>query len=367
MFSAMNRITDFRQLLGDVVQAPFEVSQLPGVQYTDPPGDAGLFGPGSVTWEVGSDWPSALVGGMSGLILGTLHPQVLAGTLDHSIFRTDPIGRLARTASFVMATAFASTEVAHGVIDHVNRLHKRISGTAPNGKLYRADDPDLAVWTHTTIYGGFLDGHLLYAPQPIGGTDIDGYWAETARVPRMLGAKGVPTSRSEVREYFRQVRTQLEPSHDALESARWVLEGGKGNTPTVVDSGKALADGWQQLMPGRGLRRRSPGYAQQERRILLPASLGAVKFAYWIFAKAATDLLPEWGRRMLRLDSSRVAQPLTRAYFAALRLAVPTMPRALRLSIDRSQRPQTGGKPQFPDLSGREHSSAGRPLGGIDL
>ena len=108
----MNRLVQARQRLGDVLQAPLEVSQLPGVQYTQPAGDAGLFGPDSIAWKVGDDWPSALVGGMSGLILGTLHPLVLAGTLDHSIFRTDPIGRLARTASFVMATAFGSTEVA---------------------------------------------------------------------------------------------------------------------------------------------------------------------------------------------------------------------------------------------------------------
>ena len=31
----MNRLMEVRQRLGDVVQAPFEVSQLPGVQYTD--------------------------------------------------------------------------------------------------------------------------------------------------------------------------------------------------------------------------------------------------------------------------------------------------------------------------------------------
>ncbi|MEX2586481.1 MAG: oxygenase MpaB family protein [Actinomycetota bacterium] len=362
----MKRLTDLRERLGDVVQAPFEVSQLPGVQYTDPPGDPGLFGPGSVTWKVGSDWPSALVGGMSGLILGTLHPQVLAGTLDYSIFRTDPIGRLARTASFVMATGFASTPVAHGVIDHVNRLHKHIQGTTPTGKAYRADDPDLAVWTHTTIYGGFLDGHLLYAPRPIGGSDIDRYWAETARIPTMLGARGVPTSRSEVREYFRQVRPQLEAGRDALDSARWVLDGGKGNTPTVVDSGRALTERWQQLMPGHGLRERACAYRERERRILLFASLGAVKFAYWIFAKTATDLLPEWSGRMLQLDRSPVAEPMARAYFGALRLAVPTMPRALRLSINRSQRAPISDNSATDAVDGAEFRTAARPTGGLD-
>lgn len=319
----MNRLQELRLRLGDVVQAPFDVSQLPGVQYTDPPGDPGLFGPDSLSWRVGSDWPSALVGGMSGLILGTLHPLVLAGTLDHSIFRTDPIGRLARTASFVMATAFGSTEVANRVVDHVNRLHRHIQGTAPNGGSYSATDPALAVWTHVTIYGGFLDGHLRFAPNPLQGEEIDAYWNEIARVPEMLGARGVPRSRREVEEYFRRVRPELEGSRDALESARWVLDGGRGDTPTVRDSAQALVAAWGELMPGAAA-------AQFNRRILRPASAGAVRLAYAIFARTAVDLLPGWGREMLQLKRSPVAEPLTRTYFATLRLVVPTEPRGLR-------------------------------------
>ena len=337
----MNRLLELRQRLGDVVQAPFEVSQLPGIQYTDPPGDPGLFGPGSIAWKVGADWPSALVGGMSGLILGTLHPQVLAGTLDHSIFRKDPIGRLARTASFVMATAFASTPVAMGAVDYVNRLHLRVSGTAPNGKPYRATDGDLAVWTHVTIYGGFLDGHLLYAPDPVSPAEQDGYWDEVARVPEMLGAAGVPRSQEEVEEYFRRVRPELEASRDALDSARWVLDGGKGDSPTVRDAAAALVKGWEDLMPALGT-------ASLERRILKPASAAAVRIAYALFARTATDLLPGWGREMLRLEASPLVRPLTRAYFATLRLAVPTTPKALRESRERVR---TAAVPEGPEPS----------------
>jgi uncharacterized protein (DUF2236 family) len=325
----VNRLVELRQRLGDVIQAPFEVSQLPGVQYTDPPGDPGLFGPDSIAWKVGSDWPSALVGGMSGLILGTLHPLVLAGTLDHSIFRKDPIGRLARTASFVMATAFGSTPVAMGAVDYVNRLHLKVSGIAPNGKPYRATDPDLAVWTHVTIYGGFLDGHLRYAPDPVTPSEQDGYWDEVARVPEMLGAVDVPRSRKEVEEYFRRVRPELEASRDALDSARWVLDGGKGDSPTVRDAAAALVKGCEDLMPALG----NPSL---ERKVLRPASSAAVRVAYALFARTAADLLPEWGREMLQLEASPLVRPLTRAYFASLRLAVPTTPRALRESRVRS-------------------------------
>jgi uncharacterized protein (DUF2236 family) len=73
-----------------------------------------------------------------------------------------------------------------------------------------------------------------------------------------------------------------------------------------------------------------------EKRVLQPASAGAVKLAYAIFARTAVDLLPAWGRSMLQLKRSRLAEPLTKAYFCTLRLAVPTMPRALRESQERA-------------------------------
>lgn len=323
----MNRLSRARQRLGDVVQAPLEVSQLPGVQYTSPVGDQGLFGPDSISWRVGEDWPSALVGGMSGLILGTLHPLVLAGTLDHSIFRTDPVGRLARTASFVMATAFGSTEVAGGVVDYVNRLHRRVSGIAPNGVRYTATDPALAVWTHVTIYGGFLEGHLRYAPRPISGAQIDEYWDEVARVPELLGARSVPRSRYEVEDYFRRIRPELSASRDALESARWVLDGGRGDTPTVRGAARALVKAWTDSLPAGPL---------LEHRVLPYTTAAAVRLAYGVFARAAVDLLPDWGRRMLRLKRSPLAYPITWAYFSSLRLAVPTVPRALREARERA-------------------------------
>jgi uncharacterized protein (DUF2236 family) len=251
---------------------------------------------------------------------------VLAGTLDHSIFRKDPIGRLARTASFVMATAFASTPVAMGAVNFVNRLHTRVSGVAPNGKPYTARDPDLAVWTHVTIYGGFLAGHLRYAPHPITEEEQDEYWNQIAKVPEMLGARDVPPG---VEEYFVRVRPELEVSQDTLDSARWVIEGGKGDTPTVLQAADALVKGWEDLMPMLGT-------ASLERKVLVPASKAAVKVAYALFARTATDLLPEWGREMLRLKASHVVRPLTHAYFASLRIAVPTMPRPLRESIARA-------------------------------
>src|SRR5262245_56341526 len=89
----------------------FAADSLPFAQYTDPPGDPGLFGPGSVTWRVHSD-PAMLLGGLSALLLQTLHPLAIPGVEDHSNYREDPFGSLSPTGSFAARTPFRSTQAA---------------------------------------------------------------------------------------------------------------------------------------------------------------------------------------------------------------------------------------------------------------
>lgn len=52
---------------------------LPGVQFSEPAGDPGLFGPDSAIWYVHAD-VAGLVGGLSGLLLGALHQPTMYGT-----------------------------------------------------------------------------------------------------------------------------------------------------------------------------------------------------------------------------------------------------------------------------------------------
>ncbi len=125
-----------RHAVASNLQAAFNADTLPGIQFTDPAGDPGLFGPDSVTWKVHSH-PSGIIGGLSSLMFQSLHPLAMAGVAEHSDYREDPFGRLSRTASFVGATTFASTEVADAIIAHVNHVHTFIHGIAPDGRAYR--------------------------------------------------------------------------------------------------------------------------------------------------------------------------------------------------------------------------------------
>ncbi|MEV5747222.1 oxygenase MpaB family protein [Actinoallomurus sp. NPDC052308] len=102
---------DPRTSIDEAFWAMMAAAHLPGEQYTGPPGDPGLFGPDSAIWHVHGD-VSAVLGGVSGLILGTLNEPVTHGTNRFSDYLRDPIKRLGFTASFVLGMTYGSTPVA---------------------------------------------------------------------------------------------------------------------------------------------------------------------------------------------------------------------------------------------------------------
>ncbi len=96
---------------------------LGGIDFENPAGDPGLFGPQSVIWRVHCDFTSMLCGGVSALLLQMLHPLALAGVWDHSNFREDMLGRLRRTSQFVSVTTFGPTAEAERLIAKVRAIH----------------------------------------------------------------------------------------------------------------------------------------------------------------------------------------------------------------------------------------------------
>ena len=173
-----------------------------GIDYDHPAGDPGLFGPDSTTWRIHADFPGMLSGGLCALMLQTLHPLALAGVWDHSQFRTDLVGRLRRTTNFVAGTTYAGRSEAERLIAHVDRIHAQVKGVTPDGRAYRAQDPQLLTWVHVTESFGFLEGFRRYSPVPLPAGAADAYYAEVRRIAEHLGARDVPASEADVREYF---------------------------------------------------------------------------------------------------------------------------------------------------------------------
>jgi uncharacterized protein (DUF2236 family) len=179
-----------------------------GLDYDQPAGDPGLFGPDSVTWRIHGDFPGMLAGGLSALMLQLLHPRALAGVYDHSNFREDLVGRLRRTTAFVAGTSYAPTGQAQQLIARVRDIHHRVRGNTPAGEPYAADDPALLTWVHVTEAHGFLQGYRRYC-QAVPEAMADRYYDEARRVAEALGARAVPASQSQVHEYFKAMQPQL--------------------------------------------------------------------------------------------------------------------------------------------------------------
>ena len=187
----------------------FPRNQQLAIDYDQPPGDPGLFGPDSVTWRIHGDFPGMLAGGIGALMLQTLHPAALAGVWDHSNFRADLIGRLRRTTAFVAGTSYASTREAERLIARVRGIHERVIGVTEDGQPYAANDPALLTWVHVTEVASFMRGYLLYARPTLPLEIQDRYYAEQARVAIALGARDVPRSIAEVEAYFAAVQNDL--------------------------------------------------------------------------------------------------------------------------------------------------------------
>lgn len=214
-----------------------------------PPGDNGLFGPGSASWAVHGDFTSMMIGGVAALLLQMLHPAAMAGVWDHSGFRRDMTGRLKRTAQFVGGTTFGSTAVAEALVDRVRRVHDRVRGTLPDGTPYEASDPTLLTWVHAAEVSMFLAAHLRYRDPGLSPARQDQYLAEQARLARMLGAEDVPEDRAALTAYLRAMRPQLRADERTREVSRLMIAQPSPSLATAPFNAVMMAAGVDLLPP----------------------------------------------------------------------------------------------------------------------
>jgi uncharacterized protein (DUF2236 family) len=226
------------------------------VDLTRPPGDDGLFGPGSPAWRIHGDFTAMMIGGLSSLLLQMLHPAALAGVWDHSNFRQDMRGRLRRTAQFISGTTYGSTEQAGRLIDHVRAIHGRVRGVLPEGTPYSADDPVLLTWVHVAEVSSFLAAYRRHRRPDMSPAEQDRYLAEVAQIAERLGAERVPASRREVADYLTEVRPRLRADARTREVAAAMLDQPAPSpafapaSALMMEAGKDLLPAWAADMHG---------------------------------------------------------------------------------------------------------------------
>ncbi len=205
------------------------------------------------------------VGGLRALLLQSVHPLAMAGVAGHSDYRHDPWGRLQRTADFLAATTFGTAEQAEQACARVRSVHRRVIGTAPDGRSYSAGDPHLLRWVHITEVDSFLAAYQRFGQSPLDQSGRDDYVADMARVAEALGVIAPPETEAQLRAALRSYYDELHSSSEARKAAFFLM------------------------FPPLPLVARGP---------------------YAVLSAAAVALLPWWARLMLRLPVTPVADAL---------------------------------------------------------
>lgn len=254
--AARRSLTPLRAAIRHWVLSAFPRSTESSVDYDQPLGDAGMFGPASATWRIHSDFPGMLAGGLAALTLQTLHPLALAGVWDHSNFRNDLMGRLRRTTTFVGATTYAPLADSALLIAHVRRIHDHVKGLAEDGRPYSANDPDLLTWVHVTEAYSFLQGYRRYSHVSLPPGAADRYYDEVRRIAEALGARDVPASERAVEAYFRRIQPALAftgRSREVLQvlsQVRLPVPAAGLSRDLFLLAGTALLPDWASIMLG---------------------------------------------------------------------------------------------------------------------
>lgn len=278
------------------------------------PGDPGLTGPGSASWQVLSD-VAGLPAGVRALLMQTLHPSAMAGVADHSTYAQDPFGRLHRTSEWVATATFGSTPAVLDVAARVRAIHARVVGTRPDGQPYAADDPDALTWVSITFTDSLLAADRAFAAAPVDAATADRFVLEQSRLSALLDP-----------------RVDLRPFREDLDRAAALRRGevalpllDEGRLPTDLASLRAVRDGYRHVL-------RRGWQADEALRFLRAPGLGPAALpTYRAMLRAAVATMPleyrvelGWGWLRGPLADAAVAQ--TQALLVGLRLATGPAP-----------------------------------------
>ncbi|WP_133916676.1 oxygenase MpaB family protein [Streptomyces sp. NBC_00582] len=240
------------------------------------------FGPERPVRRVHGD-ASMFIGGLSALLLQSLHPLAMAAVAGHSDYRGDPWGRLQRTSTFLATTTYGTAAHAEEACARVRAVHERVRGLAPGGVPYHASDPRLLEWVHLAEADSFLRAHQRYGAHPLSDDECDGYVEDMARVARELGVPDPPRTRADLTRRLTAYRPELAVTGQAREAARFLL--------------------------------------------LRPPVPFVARLPYGVLAANAVALLPRWATEELRLPRLPLVEevcvlPLGRATTATIRWAM---------------------------------------------
>jgi uncharacterized protein (DUF2236 family) len=141
------------------------------------PGDPGLFGPGSATWEL-MGHPSAALAGLRAALLQALSAPIPTATHSTGAFERDFMGRVSRTGEFVTKQNLGSMDEVHRSARRVRAMHRTVVGTWKDGLEFDAGDPHQQAWVSMTLTDSFLVVAEQFGPGGLRGRRADEFVRE---------------------------------------------------------------------------------------------------------------------------------------------------------------------------------------------
>jgi uncharacterized protein (DUF2236 family) len=288
---------------------------------------AGLYGPGTMAWEVSREAALFLGAGRAAL-LQLAHPYVGYAVGEHSVTRTDPLARFQNTFRRVFRMVFGDLDEAIGAAREVRRVHDRVQGTIgeragpfERGHAYSAHDVGAQVWVLATLW----DTSLIVFERvfrPLTDAERERYYAEGRRTAMLFGIEdAIPPTYADFRAY---VQRMLEG--EVLSVTRPAAEVGRSIMRPENVAGRIVRDDYglmtahllpQPLAEAFGLDR---GGARGERRV---RALWKVASALFPRLPARLRFIPSYVEAVRRVegrtDRDRVGEWMTALYLGRRR------------------------------------------------
>lgn len=198
--------------------------------------DYGLFGPGSVVWEVLLH-PATLIflNAAQSLVQTRSYNPIAAGlrdrdpmsrkALEGTLTMHDVYDRLSRNAGMHAPMWLGDTNTAQLMWKHLHNIHKRVAGDVidlghPELGGYAANEPREAMWAALTEMHPMLRVYEAFAfrkgklPHRLPAHQRDQFIAETAAYLRLVGApeEDIPTSMADLAALYNKYAVLFEPS-----------------------------------------------------------------------------------------------------------------------------------------------------------
>ncbi|HZP22326.1 MAG TPA: oxygenase MpaB family protein [Terriglobales bacterium] len=154
--------------------------------------ELGLFGPGSLNWQVNRESALFLAGGRAAL-LQLAHPWVAAAIAQHSRTLDAPVRRFHNTFRLMFLMSFGSVDEAFNAARRLHRMHESIQGTLPEavgrfsaGSSYQANESGALIWVFATLIDSSLLAYGLALPM-LSANERERYYAESLRSAALFG------------------------------------------------------------------------------------------------------------------------------------------------------------------------------------